>query len=92
VKLTSFNVEFNVSNVLPLLLRLDDIQTTEDQDLRIRLIITLQRTQPMKGKGKGYSTTFLYRDRVVGVVVLLQPIDNVGTRREWEFSNRRPPY
>ena len=46
----------------------------------------------MKGKGKGYSTTFLYRDRVVGVVVLLQPIDNVGTRREWEFSNRRPPY
>ena len=42
MKLTSVNVEFNnVSNVLTLTLRLDDVQITEDHDLRIYLIITL---------------------------------------------------
>jgi len=49
-----FYVEINnVPNVLTLTLRLDDVQITEDQDLRIYLIITLQRTEPMKRKGKG---------------------------------------
>jgi len=59
VKLTSFNVKFNVSNVLPLPLHLDNMQITEDQDLHIYLIITLQRTERMKGKGKGYSINLM---------------------------------
>jgi hypothetical protein len=42
-----------VSNVLTLTLRLDEVQITEDQDLCIYLIIILQRTEPMKVKGKG---------------------------------------
>jgi hypothetical protein len=77
--------------VLPIPLRLDDMQITQSQVIAIYLTIIKQRTEPMKCKGKGYSIICLCRDRLV-VVVLLQPIHNLGTRREWDFGTRRLPF